>query len=90
MVEGVKLLFPSWAKNTLATASGTKVYLVEEKTGRQIYEFNGVTQVGLPSTGADGVLQVTLTLPLFEVSYAPIEDESLRRMAEKFALAKAQ
>jgi hypothetical protein len=69
-IEGIRLVLPAKAKGKLSTASATKVYLVEELSDIPLHELKGVTSFGVPEANADGVLSITVTMPLLEVVYA--------------------
>lgn len=68
--NGIKLVLPAKSKNMLSCASGAKIYVVEEKSGNVVQELIGVVTFGIPETGPDSTLYITVTMPLLDVVYA--------------------
>lgn len=64
LTKGITVVFPSTALNTLSTPSGTRFFLSDGT------EITDVTSFSIKETGADDLMSITLTLPLFKVAYS--------------------
>ncbi len=78
-IGGVVVEFPQYAGEEM-TAAGTRFFL-EDGT-----EVKGVTTFSMPEHDVNGIISITLTLPLLDVRYVPkrsISQEEVNRLIEK-------
>lgn len=64
---GIKVLLPQCAGSVM-TVSGTQFFTANGE------EIKGVTKFSIPEIGVGGILEMTITVPVIEISY-PNKDE---------------